>query len=175
MTKKQFLITNCIWVICILGLLLYKQFTFWTGTEVLLRTRPVDPWDIFRGNYVTLSYEISNEVDFSQTFNQFDGSDRIQKQQFYPGDTVYVSLELQPDGTAESTGVSSTRPPAGQLFIKGIVTYRGIEFGIESYFVPEGQGRVIERLRDGELLVRVVIDKQGNAIIRGLTFNGQPV
>ena len=30
-----------------------------TGTEVTLRTRPLDPRDFLRGDYVTLGYDIS--------------------------------------------------------------------------------------------------------------------
>jgi uncharacterized membrane-anchored protein len=39
--------------------------------EVLLQTRPVDPRDIFRGDYVTLSYDIS---DFNRISNDLRAS-----------------------------------------------------------------------------------------------------
>ncbi|HAJ43430.1 MAG TPA: hypothetical protein DCM00_12380, partial [Alcanivorax sp.] len=34
------------------GLFVYSQYPLWVGTEVRLATVPVDPRDLFRGQYV---------------------------------------------------------------------------------------------------------------------------
>ena len=67
--------------------------------------------------------------------------------------------------------------PDNQLFIKGRVTgYESeytnyaIEYGIESYFVPEGEGKDIERARGRNLYTQVSIDKNGNAVITDISF-----
>ncbi len=41
------------------GIVAYRQYWLATGERVLLRTEPVDPRDIFRGDYVRLGYGIS--------------------------------------------------------------------------------------------------------------------
>jgi hypothetical protein len=47
-----------------------------------------------------------------------------------------------------------------------------VEYGIESYFVPEGSGHIIEEARN--VKVRVAIDSSGNAVIKGLLVDGEP-
>ncbi len=46
-----------------------------------------------------------------------------------------------------------------------------VEYGIESYFVPEGTGRMIEQARD--VKVRVAIDSSGNSVIKHLLVDGE--
>ena len=36
-----------------------------------------------------------------------------------------------------------------------------IDYGIESYFVPEGEGKDLERARNGELEVIIALDLNG--------------
>ena len=46
-------------VLVLLGLLGYARYPVWFGKEVVLRTVPVDPRDLLRGNYARLRYDIS--------------------------------------------------------------------------------------------------------------------
>ena len=43
------------------------------------------------------------------------------------------------------------------------------------FFVPEGEGRAIERERGGNLDVKVAIDEFGNAVIKTLLIDGAEV
>ncbi len=162
MNKKQFLLIIAFWLILIGGLALYKQYPLSTGEEVLLRTEPVDPRDLFRGDYVILNYEIS-----SLDKNLIKGSNVSR------GDDVYVTLEKE-DGYGVPTGIHTENPEG--LAIKGKVRDGNsrrvqIEYGIEDYFVPEGKGGQIEELR-GRLDVRIKVDRFGNAAIDALMVNG---
>ena len=48
-----------------------------------------------------------------------------------------------------------------------------VRYGIESYFVPEGQGRKLEDLaREKKLAALVAVDGRGNAAIKGLIVDG---
>ncbi len=60
-----------------------------SGTEVLLKTTPVDPRDFLRGDYVVLNYEISSVP--AQTV--VGGLPTIPGEQ-----TLWVRLKKQPDG-----------------------------------------------------------------------------
>jgi len=172
MNRIQLITINVIWLLCIGGLLIYKQMIFWTGTEILLKTAPVDPWDIFRGNYVTLNYEIST---FEQpNFNTFNPN-VIDQDYKDIGKTVYLILETDTKGVASAKSMTMTKPVNGELFIRGKKQYRQIEFGIESYFVPEGRGKEIEKLRGQDLMVRAVVDKDGKAVIKNLEIEGQKI
>ena len=165
--KKLFLIIGIFWVIILFGFIAFKEFTLQTGEEVLLKTRPIDPRDLFRGDYVILSYEISN-LD----------ANSLQKDvtEFKQEDKVYVSLN-KVDNYGIASGVYINNPKEG-LILKGTIknvqgSRLNIEYGIESYFVPEGKGREIERLRGRNLDVKVAVDKLGNAIIKDLLIDGK--
>lgn len=167
MNKKIIVILIvCLWVVVAAAFIFSKQIILKTGKTVLLETLPVDPRDLLRGDYVVLSYKIGSPEP-----------DKIKKDKsFYRYDeTVYVTLE-QRGKYWESVSVSSEKPATGKdIFIKGRTrnSHRDrieIIYGIESYFVPEGQGKEIElATRMGSKqkpAVEAVIDKDGNAIIR---------
>ena len=149
-------------MVALLGFVGVREVTMQTGREVVLETTPVDPRDVFRGDYVVLRYEIST----------------VSACCFDVGDAVYVSLERQGD-VWQATDVGDT-PPAADAgpYIRGRVTRADraqgrpsleIEYGIESYFVPEGTGREIEQAR-GKLRVVAVVDGWGTAQIKSLVL-----
>ena len=64
---KKFIIMISIPAIIILGFISFKMFTLTTGEDILLEIpRPIDPVDLFRGNYVNLWYNIS-EVNLNNS------------------------------------------------------------------------------------------------------------
>jgi len=125
------------------------------GYEVRLQTVPVDPRDLFRGDYVVLRYEISS---------------------VYPEDydlapsetTAYVGLRK--NGPRFSGDSATTEKPDGMPFIRGRIVGRDqergrleIDYGIERYYVPEGEGLEYERAEF--LYVDVKLDRNGKARI----------
>ena len=135
-----------------------KEQTLRAGATVVLQAAPVDPRSLFQGDYVDLNYEISPLPPYL--------SDSP------PGATVYVSL-MEKDDVWEAVAYNTGKPDGDQLFIKGIVRRRGVlDFGIGTYFVPEGTGRVIERAED--LKVKVAISGDGTPLITEVLVDGQP-
>jgi len=57
--RFKFIIFVLLQVALLIGIITYRQYWVATGEKVLLRTAPVDPRDIFRGDYVSLRYDIS--------------------------------------------------------------------------------------------------------------------
>ena len=47
-----------------------------------------------------------------------------------------------------------------------------LDFGIGTYFVPEGTGHIIERAQD--LQVVASVDDDGNAVIKDVLVDGEP-
>jgi uncharacterized membrane-anchored protein len=168
-SRRAFILIGLFWLALIGGLLGFKEYTLRTGQEVLLRTVPVDPRDLFRGDYVILQYELS-------TFPAAElGVDPERPAPWY-NRQYYVSLEVE-DGYASATGVYQNKPDG--LFLKGrIMNIRNeeamLDYGISSYFVPEGRGHEIER-GDQRPDVRVSIDKFGNAVILALVVDGEDI
>ncbi len=147
------------------------------GRELRLAVVPVDPRDLLRGDYIVFSYDISrlNNADL-------DGDDS-----FDYGDTVYVSL-AQSDDSWKATAIAHT-PPADGTWIKGEVRdvrpgdrecaasckIYGVSYNIEQFFLPEGTGRALEKLRnDQHLAVDIALAADGHAALKRLLVDGAP-
>lgn len=165
-----------------------------SDTVVTLETTPIDPRDLFRGDYVILNYAISR-----LPLNELEGDD-----DFTSGDSIYVEL---------APGEATARPVAawhdhrevasGHALIRGRVNHIAanpnetfaleddtrelrtdcsdcnvalVTYGIESYFVPEGEGRELEHSRnEGRITVDVALDGSGTAAIKQLRLDGKAV
>lgn len=57
--RAKFALAIALQLLLLAGLLGFRQYTLLTGQRIWLRTVPVDPRDMFRGDYVTLSYQVS--------------------------------------------------------------------------------------------------------------------
>ena len=146
-------------IILLVAFIAVKENTLRTGTSVLLQTVPIDPRSLLQGEYVVLRYEIGDISGKMPNSRQ--------------GDTIYVQLMEDSDGVWRAIGYAMNRPGADRVFIQGTVAGRGrLEFGIDTYFIPEGTGRIIERSRD--VKVRVAVNSRGAAVIEELLVDGKP-
>ena len=83
------------------------------GQEVRLEVVPVDPRDLFRGDYVVLDYRIAS-VDLPK-----DATDAFRR-----GQKVFVTLRPDEKGKARAVAISSERPAVSgaDIVILGTVT-----------------------------------------------------
>ena len=146
-------------LIFLIGFIAVKETALRVGTEVVLQTVPVDPRSLLQGDYAILDYEIARLPQFMQ--------DEL------PGEPVYVVLEDEGDVWTATRYVGVRRLVEGEVFIQGRVDRKGhADFGIGTYFVPEGTGHIIEGGRDVKVVVNLDLD--GNAIIKRVLVDGQP-
>ena len=110
--RLKFILLVLLQVVLLIGIIAYRQHWVATGEKILLRTAPVDPRDIFRGDYVSLRYDIST----------LDLDELGVKESFRNNEKVYVLLEKNPDTTFSARSVSRTLP-TGKKFIQGRVQY----------------------------------------------------
>jgi uncharacterized membrane-anchored protein len=156
-----------------------------SGTEIRLKTEPVDPRDLFRGDHVVLNYEIS----------RFDLIGPEGDREFKRGDAIYVRLAPDAEGFARVVAAYKTRPSvtAPEAVIAGTVRSPGIcpsdgqrtqhcergrtglrvAYGLESYFVPQGQGLEIERTDRSRIEVVAAVAASGQAAIKRLLVDGK--
>jgi uncharacterized membrane-anchored protein len=142
--------------------------TVMRGETILLRVIPVDPRDLFRGDYVTLSYEISRVPD-----GGIDGmvpGRTGESDSEWRGRPVYVGLEPEEDGKHfRRTEVHFTPPPTGSYIRGTLETPWRITFGLESYYVQEGKGKAYEEaIREHKLSAVVALAPDGSASLRDL-------
>jgi uncharacterized membrane-anchored protein len=156
-------------VVFLAAMMVRPLITLATGETILLRIVPVDPRDLFRGDYVILNYEI-NRPGWDAT-KPWDANwahmDRMKNKE---GQPIYVLLEPEADGKHWRSTSYQFEPPSEGKFIRGTVSGVGsIKFGIEQYFVEEGQGHDYEKAaREKKLSAEVALDKNGSAQIKRL-------
>jgi uncharacterized membrane-anchored protein len=152
-----------------------------SGTEVLLKVEPVDPRDLLRGDYVSLNYEITN-IPTSIITNIREGASATE------AGPIFVRLHREDDGFwragSASLDVPASAPPGpDEADIKGEVvpgwslsaggSVRA-RYGIERFYLPEGEGRAIEKdMRVRPFALRVMIAEDGAAQIKALVDEGR--
>jgi uncharacterized membrane-anchored protein len=166
--RKILLVTVVAQLVILVGMIALRAIPLVTGQTVLVRVEPVDPRDLFRGDYVILSYGFSRiSREDIEGLPDYESGKSWKK---LAGRPVYV--QLVPDsipGHHRSAKVTMVKPERG-LFIKGQVEgYGSVKYGIESYFVQEGTGRVYEQaIRDRHLTAELAVASNGHAALRGL-------
>lgn len=174
-------------VLCglILATVVQRAAILRSGQEARLELTPVDPRDLFRGDYVVLSYRIGTvnvAPDASTDFTR--------------GQQVFVTLRPDANNMSRAVAISAERPATAgnDIVISGVVTSPstcmlndagtrdcklgtravGVRYGLESYFVPQGEGKKIEQTVSGRLEVVAAIAPSGHAAIKRLLIDGKP-
>ena len=141
-------------VVILAGVFVNGFYPLWLGEEIRVETRPVDPRDLFRGNYARLGYDFST----------------LPATGFRPGDVIYLPLEQ--DGDLWRGLTPSHQPPAQGLYLRGRVSglpwggTRRVTYGIEALFAPKEKALQLEReLRDGAVAVLKVAPNGRAALV----------
>jgi uncharacterized membrane-anchored protein len=133
------------------GMIAYHQAKLASASIILLKTIPYDPRSIFRGPYVSLTYEISSlPVKLLKDAKVAD---------IKSGDELFVALAKE--GTYwEPSGIYKRKPDTAGIFLRGRVdeywryyNYNGndkerkvnLRYGIESFFLNEERAKEVEK------------------------------
>ncbi|MEG4493449.1 GDYXXLXY domain-containing protein [Microcoleus sp. D3_18_C4] len=167
-------------------------YTFITGKTVVLQTAPVDPYDFLRGYYQVLSYDISDRTNLQK----LPGWKNLPTEKLpcppgivcpknthnlKPQTSFYVILEMPKVATNpgrpqawKPVRVSPENPPnlpANQIAIKGKYNGWQMEYGLETYYMPEDEREKVnqeiseaQRKQRQSFLVEVKVDKTGHAV-----------
>ncbi len=146
-------------VLC--GMILMQMIPHLSGTTVWLKVVPVDPRDMFKGDYVILSYRMSQSSNAAGWISADDVP---------AGTAVYVTLVPDDDGIHHRAEQYLPAPPPSGLYIKGTrQAWNRIEYGIESFYVQAGTGLDYEQAaRTGTLSAEVAIGGEGQAGLKRL-------
>jgi uncharacterized membrane-anchored protein len=146
-----------------------------SGREITLPIIPVDPRDLFRGEFVRLGYDIGRVPA-----GLLEGPAPRRNSAFY------VVIERNAEGTwtpVKVTRAMTQETSPDRVVLKGRPTsswvswdaprnVHQVRYGIESYFVPEGQGKRLEDLaREKRMAALVAVDRNGNSAIKGLIID----
>jgi uncharacterized membrane-anchored protein len=175
-------------VLCglILAMVFERAAILRDGATIRLATVPVDPRDLFRGDYVVLNYEIS-----TINLTRIGAATDLKRDE-----AIHVGVRAGTSGQAEVMRVvraSQPREP-GLIWIAGkagpvLNCFRGfvgtacsegekvlrVRYGLESYFVPQGEGRAIETTASSRVEVLAAVSVGGASAIKSLLIDGKPV
>ncbi|MFA6187246.1 MAG: GDYXXLXY domain-containing protein [Phycisphaerae bacterium] len=156
-----------------------REYVLRTGKTIYLRTVPVDPRDLFRGDYVTLRYEISTIAESHLR----DELSKIANNDYMRDKKIYVVLKVDANDVADILYATDKKPQKGAIYICGRIAYPtsgfmfGVEYktinvryGIEAYFVEQGKGRQLEQRRRNNTPFReaeIALGSNGIAVIKG--------
>jgi len=136
--KKAFVLAVAIPLIILLAMTIKPQATVVFGQEIVLESKAYDPTDLFRGDYVSISFAIS-EIPKSKVTLPID---KINNK------NLYVSLKQEGKYYVVDQ-VSETKPKHG-VYLKG--TFQAVynqfneadkftvDYSLDKYFVGQGSG-----------------------------------
>ena len=170
----RFLLPFCLQFAVILTVPAKSAYTYYFGTEAIVQTIPVDPYDLLRGYSQTLRYDISN----TSNLQKLPGGENVSW-----GKIFYLVLEINPAAAklppppSRIIKITPDLPqnlPANQVALKGKVEkYDRISYGLETYYMPESQRNTINReiadlQRNSEdkipFVVEIKVDRWGNSV-----------
>ena len=152
------------------GMVIDRALLIQQGRELTLDVHPVDPRSLFRGDYVILNYGPISRPGSSLLEERPRGTQ-----------SMFVTLRRGGEGW-QPTAVSEHYPADVEdddVVLRGQLprpNARQVRYGIESYFVPEGEGKRLEKLiGKGQLKVIVAVGASGRAAIKGLVVEGRRI
>lgn len=148
------------------GLFVWQYSTVLTGEEVVIEVvEPVDPRDVFRGQYAVLEYSITR-LDSGMLSPETE-----------EGDTVYVTLEKE--GEYWVAADASTQMPDAATCVRGEVESATgervrISYGIENFFAePEEARRIEEERWRNDVAGIVAVDGGCDSVLRGVRIGNE--
>lgn len=155
-----------IFVLFIASMAVKPVLTMSFGEEILIKTRAYDPRDVFRGDYIQLSYDI-NQISLDKIDEEI--IELIQTSSNLNGKYLYIILKQQ-GKYYEVNKVMLDRPKEG-LYLKAKYLYplwdeknysniKGIfvDLPLDKYFVPENTGKDLEeKVQKGEAFARIKV------------------
>jgi len=138
------------------------------GQPVLLKLAPVDPRSLMQGDYVTLRYELDDEIrsTFPLTYHYPTWRDFDEAREAPFPRYAYLTLDEESRIAAlHSTGATLAPLPEGTtLALKLRRKGRWPKIGLNAFFFQEGQGELYETAKWAELRV----DPSGKALLLNL-------
>ncbi len=148
----------------ILSSMIYSRISILqTGDEIVLLSRPVDPRDLFRGNYVTMTYGINNldscKVEIRDNFSRRQPV-FVQLEEGKKGYWNAVSVSARPLQATKTTIILSGYSRSNYKVPKKVrLNSQGepmkncrhlyLRYGLEKYFAPKKRAKELENMRRG--------------------------
>lgn len=170
----KYIVVFLIQVLILISMTIQPIMTNILGTEITIKTDPLDPRDVFRGDYVRLNYEISS-IPLNLLDEDILKLTNINEQYGEFGDLfgkdLYVALK-EDNGFYTVDKVTLEKPKDG-IYLIGKYAYSiwnetkeenvkaiRVEYTLDNYFVPENTGKDLEEASSkGQVIAKVKVYK----------------
>jgi uncharacterized membrane-anchored protein len=163
--RKQFVGIAVAQILVLFGLGVPKAYTLFTGNVITVECAPIDPVDLFRGEYADLRFKGISEIETQNKFKM--------------GQSVYVVLAKSADKatwTATSCSKHCPKLADGEIVLKGKITDLTwtaknkprkirVGYGFEHLFLPPGKSMALQN-NARNLRVKLAVNNSGDAVIR---------
>jgi uncharacterized membrane-anchored protein len=166
----------------LIGMIGMAYYPLWDGTPIKLQTVPVDPRNLFRGNYIELNYDF-NTLQLDSIPNDLERYPKLKQ-----NDVVFIELAPDKNGIHQAIGVWSELPTRNtNICLKARISYVNtsssyitVETDVQHYFASGDTIQSYERnltIRTMqsttepppfELIVKAKVTKNGSARLVGL-------
>jgi len=183
---KRAILAGATCLLILSGMIVGHAWPLWTGRVVTMKVVPVDPRDLFRGEYVRVDsaasslYREGPRQPKSPAWSVVRPLDNV-FEAVHRGSIVYV--QLAPAGSGDYVPVSvSLEPEPGALNLRGrarypSAPYLSVDYGLDAFYMQEGKGRRVEEAirQRRNVQIQVAIAPSGHARIKTLLIDGVPV
>jgi uncharacterized membrane-anchored protein len=191
------LIAGGVCTLILSGMMVLHAWPLWTGETILLAVVPIDPRDMFRGEYVRLDTPATrltlqggsvpppglSVMPAGESWKDLPDDPEERGEELYRRH-VYVQLEPRGDFGEFLPVTISLEPLDDRANLRGRVTsfdaatgWLEVDYGLDRYFMQEGTaGPVEDALRNRQRVqMEVAVTDAGRSRIRRLLVNGVPV
>ncbi|HQP91636.1 MAG TPA: GDYXXLXY domain-containing protein [Candidatus Omnitrophota bacterium] len=156
-----------------LSIIKERELILKEGEQYMFKTAPIDPYDAFRGRYISLRLK-EDRIPLSPAALKLGMNKNI-----------YVQFKKDPDGFAKISQVSTQRPNTDN-YVKAVTGYMNrkelmINFPFQRYYMEENKAQRAEKIyhisssrtkkneKPAYIIVKV---RKGQAVIEGLYVDG---
>lgn len=156
-----------------------REYVLRTGTPFLFSTKPIDPYDAFRGRYVILSFDFEDALQkkLREKYSSITESN-VQK-------TVFILIKNNLKGYGQISELSETRPSQGNYFQLDVVfqpqyyyfmDYRlnFDRFYMDEFDAPEAE-KVYQKESAKKRAYALVYVKNGSTVLADLLIDNIPI
>lgn len=153
-TDRIVLVLGCLLVLALVNsLIARKEYVAATGIDIYLALAPIDPRSILQGDYMTLRFDLANQIQSSEAQTDEDGAAS-------EGEVAYAPITL------DERQVAELAEPGSTLRIRYRWRGQQVWLGTNAFFFQEGDAQRYEKARFGHFKLS---RSSGDAVLIGLT------
>ena len=178
---RRFILAISIQLAIVFSISVPQAITLATGNTIYLATRPIDPYDLLRGRYVTLEYEAESPAVLKMLPGYLSRSELEDVYGQIPR-RIYLVMEPRESQATipvwQPVRVAYSLPQeldTEQQLLAGRLVDRWenleMDAGLGRYFIPEAIGDDLEddiRQHQEATLAEVKVDRRGNSALVGV-------